>query len=591
MGAGGVTELMKDPAGGPPGLIQAWLRALRRVGSVPLTESHLRELIAELAGRLRAALVADPFDPAAGRAVGAELVEAGFGAPEALSRTITVMYAELVHPAPAADRAQVSARLVDLLGSLASGFTEAVHHRTLEAQESVRDAAMRAVVEAERRERDAQAKLQHLATHDPVTGLPNRAVLMRRLTELVRAASPGDRLGLCCVDLDRFATVSDSLGHEMACKLLQTVATRLEQLAASTGWFLSHLETDQFAILVEHTTCSEDATKVADRVLTVLSDPFRLCELELPMTASAGVVERPATVDPTGWLQAAQTALHWAQADGHGRWRLFDHDRSRLDVARYRMLAALPRALRRNEITSFYQPLVDLATGQVVGYEALARWHHPEEGLLTAGRFIDLAERTGVLVPLSYQLLNQACQEAAAWPPNIDQAPYLSVNLAAGQLRQPSLVGHIAQILDHTGLPPQRLQLEITEQTIVDPGGVDTADTAATLRALDQLGVRLAVDDFGTGYSNLTRLRDLPVSTVKLDASLAKPQQPAIQTRHDEFLAAVVALARTLGMTVTAEGIETDEHARRMRAAGCDTGQGWLLGEPMPSHHIRTRTG
>lgn len=570
-------------------LVLPWLQALRQVAKVPMTESDLHRLVADLADRLQAALTGDPFDSTTGRVVGADLVTAGFGTPEALGATITTVHAVLVHTAPTAQQPSTSARLAELLGSLASGFNRAARHQILDGQDSVRDAAMRAAAEAERRERQARARLEHHATHDPVTGLPNRMVLMHRLSDLVRGAPPGDRLGLCCVDFDRFASVSDSLGHDVACQLLTAAAGRLQQLATPVGWFVAHLETDQFALLVPHTTCSDDATKVADRALAVLGDPFPLGELELPMTASAGVVEQPAAGDPTGWLRAAQTALHWAQSDGHGQWRLFDHHRSQRDIARYRMSADLPGALRRKEIVSYYQPLVDLDTGRVSGYEALARWHHPGQGLLTAGRFVDLAERTGVLVPLSYQLTNQACQTAATWLPEADHAPYLSVNLAAGQLRQPGLVGHIVQILDHTGLPPHRLQLEITEQTIIDPGGAGPTGTAATLHTLARLGVRLAVDDFGTGYSNLTRLRDLPVSTVKLDASLAKPQQPQVQPRHEEFLAAVVGLARTLGMTVTAEGIETSDHAQRMRAAGCDTGQGWLFGRPVPAPMIRTR--
>lgn len=579
----------QPPQDGRSQLVQPWLDALRQVARVPLTESHLRGLVTGFAGRLQAALAGDPFDSATVRAVGADLVAAGFATPEALDATITTVHAVLLDSALTFGQVRASARLAELLGSLAAGFTRAARDQTLDGQDSVRGAAMRALAGAQRRERQARAQLAHQATHDPVTGLPNRVLLMHRLGELGRGAAPGDRLGLCCVDLDRFAVVNDSLGHDLACKLLAVVAARLQQLAGSAGWYVAHLETDQFAILIPHTTCSDDATKVTDRVLAALGDPFPLGELELPMTASAGVVEQPATGDPTGWLQAAQTALHWAQSDGHGRWRLFDHDRSQRDIARCRMSADLPGALRRNEIVCYYQPLVDLDSGRVAGYEALARWHHPEQGLLAAGRFIDLAERTGVLVPLSYQLANQACQVAARWPSETDHAPYLSVNLAAGQLRQPGLAGHIAQILDHTGLPAHRLQLELTEQTIIDPDGTEPTDTAAALHALAKLGVRLAVDDFGTGYSNLTRLRDLPVAAVKLDASLAKPQRPQVEHRHEEFLAAVVGLARTLGMTVTAEGVETVHHAARMRTAGCDTGQGWLFGRPIPAEMIKTR--
>lgn len=578
-------ERVEDAAGDRSTFVQAWLDTLAGAGGTPVNEPCRRLLLAGLADRLQAALVTDRFDAAVGRRVGAELVAGGFAGPEALARTVMLVQARLADGLPASARVAVSARVSALAGQIAAGFTDEVYHRTLDAQEALQGSAQRALAVSERQREQAEAALAHHASHDPITDLPNRVVLLRRLTDLLHTASAGDRLALCCVDLDRFVTVSDSLGHEVAWQLLRAVAARLQQLAASAGWQLTHVESDQFAILVEHTTCGEDAIKVADRVLDVLRDPFLLRDLELPITGSAGVIERPAAGDPARWLQAAQTALHWAQADGGDRWRLYEHERGRQDTARYRMSADLPKALRRREIAPYYQPLVELSTGRVVGYEALARWHHPEQGLLNAGRFIDLAERTGVLVALSYQLLNQACQHAASWPADHERLPYLSVNLAAGQLRQPSLVAHITQTLDHTGLPPRQLQLEITEQTIIDPSA-DADEMVTTLRVLANLGVRLAVDDFGTGYSNLVRLRDLPVSTVKLDASLAKPQKPTIQARHQEFLAAVVGLARTLGMTVTAEGIETHDHRHRMHAAGCDTGQGWLYGKPVPADHI-----
>lgn len=593
---------MQRPGAAPAGpaweqFVQAWLDALDGAGSVPLTGSERRRQLAALAGALHAGLVAERFDPAAGRPVGAELVRAGFTAPAALGRSITVVTTRLLDAAGLPDRAPAAARVTALVESLATGFAEAAQQRILDGQEAVRSAAIRAEAEAVRAERAwraTEARLQHYATHDPVTGLPNRVVLLGRLEELLDGPSPGTRLALCCLDLDRFATITDSLGHDLANRLLREVTNRLRQLSAATGWQLTHIQVGQFALLVEHTTCSEDADKVADWALSVFADPFRLGELELPVTATCGVVEQPAGPDnPTWWLQAAQTALHWAQTDGHARWRLFDPDRSTRDGARYRLSAALPSALRQGQLVPYYQPLVDLASRRVVGFEALARWRHPEHGLLVAGEFIDLARRTGQLVQLSYHLLRQACQQAAGWPPDTDRAPYLSVNLAPGQLHQPGLVGHVAQILDHTGLPPHRLQLEITEDTIIDAVRSATTDLATPLNELVRLGVRLAVDDFGTGQSNLTRLLDLPVSVVKLDASLAwqAPGPAPRRPRHDEFLAAVVQLARTLELAVTAEGIATAADEHRMRSAGCDTGQGFHLSQPVPAGQVTSVAG
>jgi diguanylate cyclase (GGDEF)-like protein len=564
--------------------VQVWSRALHTAGYVPLTPIDRDQILTTLADRLIGALLSDPVDSAVSWQVGADLVAVGFATPEALGRTVTLVNGRLATDVELPDPAAAAARLPALVEALVGGFTAAVHDRALDAQDEVRAAAMIAQARAEEALRESEARLRHLATHDPVTGVPNRVVLTQRIGELVETTAPGARLGLCCLDLDRFAAVNDSLGHQVGDRLLQAVAERLQAVAAPAGWLVTHLDTDQFAILLEQTSSDEQAGKAADKALSVLAEPFLIDDVELPVTASAGVVEGPAAGSPAEWLRAAQTALHWAKADGRAQWRLFSHSRSAADAARYQLSAAIPRAVRQGEFTLHYQPLVDLAGHRLVGVEALARWHHPEHGLLRAGQFIDLAEQTGLIVPLGNQLLAQACRQAAAWEGLSDLPPYLSVNLAPSQLHQPGLVGQIAQALDRTGLPPHRLQLEITEYAAIGSG-----DLSATLASLVSLGVRIAVDDFGTGYSNLTRLRDLPLHALKLDASLARhfPPQPTSPRNHEGFLATVVALGHTLGLTVIAEGVETVSHADRMRTAGCDTGQGWYLGRPLPADQIR----
>src|SRR5262249_35866576 len=245
-----------------------------------------------------------------------------------------------------------------------------------------------------------------------------------------------------------------------------------------------------------------------------------------PVAASAGIVEQPAAgSDPAVLVRSAQIALQWAKADGPASWRLFEPARSAADAARYRLTAAMPAALRRGEFTLHYQPLVSLAGRRLVGFEALVRWQHPEHGLLGAGKFIDAAEDTGLVVPLGEHLLAEACRQAARWPgPATDMAtdmaadlaadpPYVSVNLAARHLAHPGVVGCVAEILDRTGLAPHRLQLELTERAVIDVAG----GIAETLAALADLGVRIALDDFGVGYCNLASLRALPVHTLKLD--------------------------------------------------------------------------
>jgi diguanylate cyclase len=550
-----------------PAFARAWATALDAADYVPELPPARHATVAALAERVADALSAERLDPRAGQRIGADLVASGYASPEALGRTITVLYR---HLATGPD-SQVAA----LTEAVVAGFVAAVHDRALDAQEAVRVAAMTAQARAERALHAGEARFREFATHDTLTGLPNRTLFTQRLDERL---AHGARLGVCCLDLDRFAAVNDSLGHGVGDRLLIAAADRLCQLAATAGHLVARLDSDLFAILVEGTTCAEDAVKVADRALSALAEPFYLDDTELPLTASAGVVERDATgADSAELIRAAQIALHWAKADGRGRWRLFDPVRGARDAARYRLSAAMPAALRRGEFILHYQPLVRLADGRLVGVEALARWRHPTHGLLGAEAFIGLAEDTGLIVPLGTHLLNQACRQAARWQRLASDPPYVSVNLASRHLHDPGLVGCVVEVLDRTGLAPDLLHVEITERTVIDT----TGRTAEVLSALAELGVRIALDDFGVGYSNLACLRALPLHGLKLDGTFTEGT--------DDFLAAAVALGHTLGLTVTAEGIETAEQARRMRVAGCDTGQGWHLGRPLPADELTRR--
>jgi diguanylate cyclase len=595
-----------DDAGYGPGVrafAQAWGKALDDADYVPLPAAERSATVTALAGQLAAALTAEPYD--AGRAAGvggrvaAALVGYGYAAPEALACTVTLLHDRLAadldlgaDPGPAGDlgpagdpglAGAAAVRVAALVEAVTAGFVAAVRDRTLDAQDTVRLAAMTAQVRAERALRAGEARFRRFATHDDLTGLPNRTLFTERLGARLAAATGGCRLAVCCIDLDRFAAVNDSLGHRVGDRLLTAAAERLGRLAAASGHLVARFDGDQFVILLEQTTCAEDPIKVVDRALAALAEPFSLDGTELPMTASAGIVERGAAGDDTADLvRAAQIALHWAKADGGACWRLFEPERSAEDAARYRLSAALPAALRRGEFTLHYQPLVALAGGRVVGAEALIRWRHPERGLLTAGEFINRAEDTGLIVPLSEQLLGQACRQAAHWQQLLPDPPYVSVNLAPRHLQHAGLVGCVAEILDRTGLAPHRLQLEVTERTVIDGAG----EISRTLAALADLGIRLALDDFGVGYCNLASLRDLPVHRLKLDRTFSTTPQRGGARRDSDFLAATVQLGRTLGLSITAEGIETATQAHRMRTAGCDTGQGWYLGRPVPADQL-----
>ena len=556
----------------------SWRRALDGADYVPLLPAQRAETVLGWVDRLAGMLAGT--DPAqAARQVGAELVSYGYAAPDVLGCTVRLLHTELA-AALGLDPAAAAPRLAALTDALTSGFVEAVRDRTLDAQDAVRMAAWIAHARAERALRAEEARFREFATHDPLTGLPNRTLFAERLDEL----TPGARVGVCCLDIDRFAAVNGALGHEIGDRLLEAVADRLRAVTGPAGHLVARFDGDTFAILVEGTTCEEDAVKVADRALTVLAVPFRIDGTELPVTASAGIVERYVTGDPVEVIRAAQVALQWAKADGRAGWRVFEPERGARDAERYRLSAAMPAALRRGELVPHYQPLVRLRDGKLVGTEALVRWQHPERGLLSAAEFVGLADDTGMTVPMGERMLWEACTQAARWQRGCADPPYVSVNMALQHLLHPGVVGAVAEVLAHTGLEPHLLHLELTEAEVIEGPGA-----TQTVTALADLGVRIALDDFGVGYCNLAYLRTLPVHRVKLDRTFIHRPDRMLAAQDAEFLAATVRLGHTLGLDVTAEGIETAEQADRMRAAGCDTGQGWYHGRPVPPERITAR--
>jgi diguanylate cyclase len=558
---------------------ERWASALAWTSYVPLSRAERIALLTSYAQRLVDSLAAGEFSPTIAYAVGTDMVRADFAAPETLGATIRLLEENLVTVA-GMDDATGRPRLSQLLGGLAAGYTGALRDRTLDEQEAIRAAALMSREEAERALRDSEARFRYAALHDPLTGMPNRALLTGRLDELFRAAGPGARIALCFIDLDAFKAVNDSLGHHVGDKLLVAVAGRLDRLARSMDQVAARVGGDEFVLLIEGTAGPEEAIKAAEAALEVLVEPFRIGGNEFLVTASIGIVERAvADTDPTELIRAADITLHWAKADGKSRWCLFDVARNERQLARYALRAAMPAALERDEFTLVYQPIVGLAHGTLEGVEALARWHHPDLGLLMPDRFISLAEESGLIVPLGMRLMEKACEQAARWLRDFPDAPYVSVNLAVAQIRHPRLLGDVAEALRTTGLPPGKLQLELTESAVMG----DDPETLVRLRDLSELGVRLAIDDFGTGYSNLANLRTLPVHTLKLagqfvdDLRRPEPGEPLTEAA---FLRILVYLGHTYGLTVTAEGVETAQQAEILRAVGCEAGQGYYLGYP-----------
>jgi diguanylate cyclase (GGDEF)-like protein len=575
---------LPGPSAGLVRFARAWAGALAGTSYVPLRPVEIERRLVHLAQRLVEAVCAEPFSPNPGYDIAAELVLSDFAVPEVLGRTIEVIDGRLLTDAGLA-HPEHRQRLSSLLGAFAIGFAWSLHDRTLDQQEAIRKAVLVARDRTEQALRASEARFRYAATHDPLTGLPNRALFSNRLAGTFVNHGLGDRLGVCFVDLDGFKAVNDTLGHQVGDQLLVAVAERLRGALGDSGHLLARLGGDEFVVLVEHTTCVDDAVKVADTILTtIVGEPFRVCGYVLPVSASIGVVERPLIgTDPTDVLRAADITMHWAKSDGKARWVVFDTFRDTREVARYALSAALPGALDRGEFVLHYQPLINLADGTVRGAEALLRWQHPTQGLLYPDQFIDLAEESGVILPLGSWLLEQACRDAVDWQSTGGEAgapapPFVSVNLAARQIREPSLVREVTEVLDRTGLPPYGLQLEILESAVVS---TDDA-TLDPLRTLAGLGVRIAIDDFGTGYSNLAYLRTLPVHELKFARAFVQGLHSAATAdpADESILSALVGLGHTLGLTVTAEGIETARQAERVRAIGCDTGQGYYFAPP-----------
>lgn len=568
------------------GFARSWARVLASTSFVPGGRAKARGVLEDALRRLIGALGESVFNPQVGRDVGKDLVANHISSPRTLGDSINLLGGRLLDELDIHDQ-QAQGRLAALLGQLATGFTEALRDGALTAAEDINKAERAAWRDQQRR---MYRRLQHALLHDQLTDLPNRAQFTGWLEETL-ARAPGDtRLGLCVINLDSFKTINDSIGMEKADQLLLAVANRLQPQATRYGHFLAHLGGDTFAIGVERTSNSDDVVKVADRALRTLSDPIRLDGMQIPITASAGIVEQAVEgAQAIELIRAADISVGWAKVDQgahrRGRWALFDADRNAADVRKHTLTAAMPGALARNEFALAYQPLVRLSDGALVGVEALARWHHPELGLIGPGQFIPSAEDTGLIVPLGIALLEQACQQAVRWRAETGQTLAMSANLAVAQIRTPGLVPAIAAVLRRTGWAAEDLQLEITESAFI---GTDD-DAMETLDALTRLGIRLSIDDFGTGYSSLAYLAELPVHNLKLAARFLRGLDGGSEAGRSNrtILAALVALSHELELSVTAEGIETRGQAEHLRGIGCDLGQGYFLGRPVGPERIK----
>jgi diguanylate cyclase (GGDEF)-like protein/PAS domain S-box-containing protein len=430
-------------------------------------------------------------------------------------------------------------------------------------------------------EKRLEEELTRRAFYDALTGLPNRALFMDRLTHaLANATRRGESVAVLFLDLDGFKVVNDSLGHGAGDMLLTSVAGRLGS-SLRGGDTIARFGGDEFAVLIENITDAREVVRAADRILERLRQPMLVEGREIFASASIGIaLNRPAGHDaqPDDLLREADIALYQAKAAGKARAVVFDPSMNARAMERLELEADLRAAMDRGELQMYYQPIVDLETGAISEVEALVRWRHPRRGLLAPAEFIPLAEETGLIIPLGRWILLEACREIRALREHAAPDVVLSVNLSVRQFQQPDLADEVAAVLAETGMDPAALCLEITESLLME----DARSTVLTLGALKALGVQLAIDDFGTGYSSLSYLSRFPVDTLKIDRSFVT----ALDSNEGNAVAivrAVTTLGHTLGIAVTAEGIETAAHLMTVRAIGCDRGQGYFFAPPLPA--------
>jgi diguanylate cyclase (GGDEF)-like protein/PAS domain S-box-containing protein len=424
--------------------------------------------------------------------------------------------------------------------------------------------------------RKAEARIAHMARHDELTGLANRAHCREGLQEMLDAARiGGETVAIAMIDLDNFKPINDSYGHHVGDMVLAEAARRMRALVPRTNALLCRLGGDEFAVICQAKT-GEKIGNITRSIITVLAEPFTLAETTLHIGATIGVAMAPQDgVCATNLLRYADLALYCAKAEKRGTIRRFEPEMDQAAQEKARIENDLRRAIRQSELVVHYQPLIDLASGAIIGYEALLRWNHPERGMLYPDSFIPLAEEIGLIDVIGQYVLHAACREAASWPDGIR----LAVNASPLQFRNGNLLNIVLQALASSGLEPVRLELEITEAVLMDR----SPQVAQLLESIRALGVGISMDDFGTGYSSLSYLLSYPFTKIKIDKSfimgLSEPNSKAV-------VSAIIGLGHSLGMTVTAEGIEVPETLDYLRGIGCGQGQGYLIGRAIPGDQL-----
>ncbi|MBD1937302.1 EAL domain-containing response regulator [Microcoleus sp. FACHB-68] len=424
-----------------------------------------------------------------------------------------------------------------------------------------------------------EEQLGHDAFHDGLTELPNRAWFMNRLQQAInKAYTHQDYLyAVLFIDLDRFKVVNDSLGHLVGDELLKSVAAKLQASLRQTD-AVARFGGDEFVILLENIKDLEEPIRVAERIQKQLRLPLNLNDYEVFTEISIGIIHSTMGYDrPEDVLRDADIAMYYAKAQGRGRYEVFDPAMQTIAMARLQMENDLRRAIALQEFCLYYQPIVALSTGKLSGFEALVRWHQASGVTYPPSEFIPVAEETGLINDLGWWVLQEACRQINIWQQQFPQIFPLtiSVNLSAVQLKQPNLLNRIEEILLETGIPRDSLKLEITESCILETLSWEER----MLKQLKTLGIQLCIDDFGTGYSSLSRLHEFPIDTLKIDRSFVSRIGP--DNSGVEIVQTIVTLARSRGMDIVAEGIETPAQLEKLRELGCELGQGYLFSKPV----------
>ena len=427
----------------------------------------------------------------------------------------------------------------------------------------------------------AAVEIEHLAYHDALTGLPNRPLFMDRLIiSLAQANRSNQKLAVFFLDLDRFKDINDSLGHSMGDALLKSVAERIRRCVRE-GDTVARFGGDEFTLLIPRIENIEDAAKIAHKIIETLKIPFVIHEQELFVTTSIGVSLFPGDgLDPETLVRNADTAMYRAKDQGRDNYQLYAPAMNARAVERLAKENALRKALSQNELVLHYQPQIDSRTNETIGVEALIRWQHPEEGLLSPARFISVAEVSGLIVPIGEWVLYTACRQIKIWQKRIGHDLTVAVNLSARQFQQPDLVSQIRNAVLETGIDPSSLEVEITESNAMQ----NAENTMYTLRELKALGIRISMDDFGTGYSSLNYLKRFPIDTLKLDQIFVR--DVTTDASDAAIVSAVISMAHSLNLKVVAEGVETEEQLEFLRRQHCDVIQGYLFSPPMPAEQL-----